>query len=48
MKDKEGEKSRRLAEKKKVMIEEEGILLRQYEEKKMKLKNKMGKGETMV
>lgn len=30
------------------MIEEEGILLREYEEKKMKLKNKMGKGETMV
>lgn len=43
-----GREVKKAGRKKKVMSEEEGILLREYEEKKMKLKNKMGKGETMV
>lgn len=41
VKDKEGDGSGRLAEKKKVMSEEEGILLKEYEEKRHSLRNKM-------
>lgn len=41
VKDKEGEESRRLTEKKKVMSDEKEILLREYEEKKNSLRSKM-------
>lgn len=43
-----GREVKKAGRRKKTMSEEEGIIFREYEEKKMKLKNKMGKGETMV